>query len=83
MQTTSDKKAARDSAPAAFKNTHNCLNFNQFKLATQAAARAVWLAAYRLEEARQTHEAHGQHYRRLACCIGLAALRLTGGPHHV
>lgn len=43
-----------------------------------------WVAGYVLEEARQSHEAHGRHFRRLACCIALAALRLlTGGLHHV
>lgn len=49
-----------------------------------AIKRRVWLIGYDLDEARQFHEANGRHFGRLACCIGLAALRLlTGGLHHV
>ncbi len=44
---------------------------------------SAWVLEYSLEEARQSHEAHGRHFRRLACCAGLALLQLMGGPHHV
>lgn len=44
----------------------------------------AWRLAYSLEDARRSHEVNRRHARRLACCIGLAALRLlTGGLHHV
>ncbi len=70
-----NKKAATGGKARAASRLHNRFNFistSAFKL------------AYSLEDSRQYHEAHGQHFRRLACCIGLAALRLlTGGLHHV
>ncbi len=45
---------------------------------------SAWALSYSLEEARQSHERRGRYFRRLACCIGLATLRLlTGGLHHV
>lgn len=44
---------------------------------------AAWVLSYSLEEARQSHERHRRHFRRLACCTGLAVLELlAGGPRH-
>jgi hypothetical protein len=72
---TTNKKAATGGKAHAASRLHSVLNF----ISTLA-----WRLAYSLEEARLSHEAHGRHSRRLACCIGLVALRLlTGGLHHV
>lgn len=38
--------------------------------------RNPWLLAYRLEEARQHYAERGAFMRRVACCIGLALLRV-------
>lgn len=40
---------------------------------------AVWLWAYRLEEARQLHASSRNLWRQAACCVGLAVLRKFGG----
>lgn len=70
-----NKKAATSGKAHAASRLHNALNF----ISTSA-----WWLAYSLEDSRLSHEANGRHFRRLACCIGLAALRLlTGGLHHV
>lgn len=72
---TTNKKAATSGKARAASRLHSALNF----ISTSA-----WRLTYSLEEARRSHEAHGRYFRRLACCIGLAALRfLTGGLHHV
>lgn len=42
---------------------------------------AAWALTYSLEEARQSHERQGRHFRRLICCAGLAMLQLVGGRH--
>jgi hypothetical protein len=42
---------------------------------------SAWALSYSLEEARQSHERHRRHFRRLACCAGLALLQLAGGRH--
>lgn len=71
---TPNKKVATSEARAASR-LHNVMSF---------ISTSVWVLEYSFEEARQSHEAHGRLVRRLACCIGLAALRLlTGGLHHV
>ncbi len=72
---STNKKAATSGKARAASRLHCTLNF----ISTSA-----WRLAYSLEDARQSHEAHRRHFRRVACCIGLAALRLlTGGLHHV
>lgn len=73
---TTNKKAALPwQGQRAASTLHHKLN---------SISTAAWVLAYSLEEARQAHETHRRHFRRLACCIGLAALRLlTGGRHHV
>ncbi|MDA8129640.1 MAG: hypothetical protein M0Z73_13205 [Betaproteobacteria bacterium] len=72
---TTNKKAATGGKAHAASRLHSTLNF----ISTSA-----WRLAFSLEEARRSHEAHGRHFRRLACCIAIAALRLlTGGLHHV
>ncbi len=72
---TTNKKAAPSGKARAASRLHIKLN---------SISTATWVLAYSLEEARQAHEAHRRHFRRLSCCIGLAALRLlTGGLHHV
>lgn len=43
----------------------------------------AWALSYSLEEARQSHERHGRHFRRLACCTGLALLQLVAGGRYV
>ena len=44
---------------------------------------SAWTLSYSLEEARQSHERHGRHFRRLVCCAGLAVLELlAGGTRH-
>jgi hypothetical protein len=67
-------KAASSGKTHAASTLHSALGF----ISTSA-----WRLTYSLEEARLSHEAHRRPFRRLACCIGLAALRLTGGLHHV
>lgn len=73
---TTQEKATRElGGVGVASKLHSGLNF----ISTFA-----WRTAYSLEEARQSHEANLRHIRRLACCIGLAALRLlAGGLHHV
>ena len=68
-------------AEGAF-NTTNSKDI--FTYLPEAINRHIWLIGYGLEEARQSNELHRRHFRRLVCCIGLAALRLfAGGLHHV
>lgn len=39
----------------------------------------LWVAAYNLEDSRESHAAHGRYVRSGACCVGLALLGLVGG----
>jgi hypothetical protein len=72
---TPKEKAATVFGTRAASKSHDKLN---------SIGNAVWLLAYSLEESRQSHEKQGQHFRRLACYVGLALLRLlAGGLRHV
>ena len=40
---------------------------------------AVWLWAYRIEEAREKHASSCNLWRQAGCCVGLAVFRIFGG----
>jgi len=42
-------------------------------------SRALWIAAYRMEEARQRHVAAGRRWRVAGCSAILYLFRLIGG----
>lgn len=42
-------------------------------------SRAVWVAAYSAEEARQRHAAAGRYWRHAGCVAALFLYRLIGG----
>lgn len=72
---TPKEKAAAGFGTRAASKLHNKLN---------SISIAVWVLSYSIEETRQAHENHGRYFRRFACCIGLALLRLlTGGLRYV
>lgn len=39
----------------------------------------MWVAAYTLEDSRESHATHGRYLRSAACCVGLAVLSILGG----
>lgn len=40
---------------------------------------AVWRTSYALEEARETHAAHGHLWWQAGCCVALSVFRIFGG----
>ncbi len=67
--TTNQKKTATELGSRAVSKKH--FSFDSITL-------FVWTLSYSLEEARQSHERHQRHFRRLLCCAGLALLQKGG-----
>jgi hypothetical protein len=63
-------------APGVVGKAETTLRFSA--IFVSGVNRAIWLAAYRLEEARQRYAARRQPLRQAAACFGLALLRLVG-----
>lgn len=45
----------------------------------ERAGRVIWRTAYALEEARETHAAHGHLWRQAGCCVALSVFQIFGG----
>ena len=87
LTTSTNENAGLAPGAETAKATHFTGDYASIKTLLQSAATAlridvglaVWVWAYRLEEARELHASSRNLMRQAACCVGLAALRIFGG----